>query len=77
MHKAFAIVRDVSTTGAFIECEALLSLNSNVELQILLGALQPNSSTLGLNFEGKIIRAEERDGRTGFAIVANLSVSKV
>ena len=76
IHEAFGLVHDISTCGVFVESTVPLRLTTNVELEITPPTLQPNASGLELRFEGKIVRAEKRKERAGFAVAGFLYVSR-
>jgi hypothetical protein len=68
IHQAFGIVRDISTSGVFIETTAPLCLNANVELDIAPPSRHGSSSGPELEFEGRVVRAIDHNGQHGFAI---------
>jgi hypothetical protein len=74
IHQAFAIVRDIAISGVFFESTALINLNANIELDIAPPSLHPHSG-LEFYFEGRVIRAENRGGRNGFAVAGSLQIS--
>jgi hypothetical protein len=70
-----AVVRDVSTCGVYVECEVSLSVNTNIELEIVPRNLDYESSRIRLYFEGKIVRVEKVLSKVGMAATGCTSPS--
>jgi hypothetical protein len=77
LHQAFGVVRDISTSGVFVESMAPLCLNANVELEIAAPSMQHSSSGPELQFEGKVLRAVNHKGQQGFAIAGYLYIPRL
>jgi hypothetical protein len=75
IRQALGVVRDISITGVFVENPAPIPIHANVELDIALPSSQPSSYRLVLNFEGRVVRADCRDGRKGFAVAGCLHIA--
>jgi len=73
IHQAFGTVRDISISGVFIETTAPLCLNANVELDIAPPSPHYSSSGPELEFEGKVVRTVDHNGRRGFAIAGSFT----
>lgn len=74
IHQAFGIVRDISTSGVFVESTAKLSLSVNVELEIAMPSSQPHSSGPDLRFEGNVVRTVSQKEIQGFAVAGSLYI---
>lgn len=74
IHQAFGIVRDISTSGVFVESTARLGLNVNIELEIAMPSSQPHSSGPDLRFEGNVVRTVNQKERQGFAVAGSLYI---
>jgi PilZ domain len=61
--------RDISTTGAFFTCPAVLPVGTKVRLEIHLPAIRENTSArVRLESTGKIVRVTEMALALGFAV---------
>jgi len=76
LHEAFGMVRDMSTSGLFVEAALPLRPNSNVELEIVPFGMHAEDSKTELHFEGKIVRTETAS-RRGFAVAGFLWLAKL
>jgi hypothetical protein len=74
-HQSFAIVRNISVNGVYVESTAPLSMDINVELEIMLPNPRSKSSRPELNFEGKIVRVVDQNGRREFAVAGWFYIS--
>src|SRR5579864_8897445 len=62
-------IRDISTSGAFFTCHAVLPVGTKVRLEIHLPAVRENAPPgVRLESTGKIIRTTEMALGTGFAV---------
>ena len=76
VHEAIGKVCDISTCGVFIETTVRLRVTTNIEVAITPPSLQPTARAISLDFEGKVVRIEQRPERTGFAVAGCLSLSR-
>ena len=61
--------RDISTSGAFLTCHAVLPVGTKVSLEIHLPAIRESTPPrVRLESSGKIIRITEMDSAVGFAV---------
>jgi hypothetical protein len=69
MREDVARTRDISTSGAFLTCHALLAVGTKVSLDIHLPALERGTlQRLRLQSTGKVIRVTEVAQQAGFAV---------
>ena len=73
VHETAGVIRDISTCGLFVEADAPLRTNNNVELEITPFGMQPETPKTELHFEGRIVRKE----RDGFAVAGFLWLAKL
>jgi hypothetical protein len=71
-HKAHGAVCDLSICGIYVESGAALRLSEIVELEMTPSGLEPNTTGPEMRFEGKVVRAEKRLGRRGYAVAGLL-----
>jgi hypothetical protein len=71
-HEAHGSVCDLSICGVYVESSVALHLSEIVELEMSPPDLQPNTRGPEMRFEGKVVRAEKRLGRRGYAVAGLL-----
>jgi len=63
--------RDISAMGVFVLCDCNPSLGGRIVLDVYLPSVGPAGKGMQLHAEGKVIRADRRDGKDqGFAAEA-------
>jgi PilZ domain-containing protein len=69
-HEAHGTVRDLSISGVYVESSAELRLTEIVQLEMT----PPDLRLYGpeMEFAGKVVRAEKRLGRRGYAVAGRL-----
>jgi hypothetical protein len=72
-HVVGGFTRDVSISGARVLCAEVPSLNSSVEVQVLLPTGDTSRSAVRLEALGKVVRVLGDEGR-GIAITAGLKI---
>ena len=77
VHDAVGMVRDISTSGVYVDAALSLKINNNVELEIVPFELGSENPKTELHFEGKVIRSEQQGLRPGFAVAGFLWLAKV
>ena len=76
IHQSFVIVRNISVNGIYVESTASLSMNINVELEIMPPNPRSKSPRAEFNFEGKIVRVVDQNGQREFAIAGWFYISR-
>lgn len=71
-HEAYGTVRDLSICGVYVESSAALRLSEIVKLEMTPLDLQPDTRGPAMYLEGKVVRAEKRLGRRGYAVAGLL-----
>ena len=62
------VVTNVSTCGAFVLAQVLPPLGASLQLEMLLRGPQSRGAGMRLHGEGRVLRVEREDSRTGFAV---------
>ena len=77
LSEALALVRDISTCGAYVESSAELPVSTYVELEITAPGFRPYTPGLSLHFEGRIVRTEKHHRRMGLVVAGFLYLSPI
>jgi hypothetical protein len=71
-HEAYGAVCELSICGVYVETSATLRLSEIVKLEMTPPDLRPDTSGPEMHLEGKVVRAEKRLGRRGYAVAGLL-----
>ena len=71
-HEAYGTVRDLSICGIYVESTATLPLSEIVKLEMTPPDQRPDTRGPAMHLEGKVVRAEKRLGRRGYAVAGLL-----
>jgi hypothetical protein len=71
------MVRDISTSGVYVDAALSLRINNNVELEVVPLGMGSGNPKTELHFEGRVVRSEQQGLRPGFAVCGFLWLAKV
>ena len=72
LHEAYGSVSNLSMCGVYVESSAALRLSEIVKLEMTPPDLPPDTTGPEMHLEGKVVRAEKRLGRRGYAVAGLL-----